>query len=152
YRNTWNESLPAHTKVSAITPKRRKQIETRVKEFGKTKDEQEEVFGQIISKIKASAFLNGENTRGWKPSFDWLFSNGDNWRKIYEGNYDEKNPSKTPVSKNASTATLPDGRTVTLGVDEYIHERGHRTLGQGLIDIPMDAPPRPSKQHYFSPQ
>lgn len=150
FSSIWNSSLPGHTKLSALTDKRRKAIKSRLPEFGKTKEEQQEVFQAIIERIKASPFLGGDNDRGWKPDFDWLFKNSDNWRKVYEGKFDQKAAKPAATASTANTVTLPNKKTVILGVGEYIHERGHRTLGSGINEIPMDAPPRPSTQHYWS--
>ncbi len=145
----WNLELPMHQRVSALTEKRKKKIKTRIGEFGKTKKEQEETCKIIVGKIKVSPFLNGHNDRGWKPNIDWIIKDSDNWRKVYEGNFDQKNQKPASASTGTNTATLPDGRTITLGVGEYIHERGHRTLGQGFNEIPFDAPPRPGNQYYW---
>ena len=149
YPKTWNNSLLNHSKVSALTDKRKRSIKARLPEFGKTKEEQQAVFGAILDKIKASPFLSGENDRGWRPDFDWLLKNSDNWRKIYEGKFDKKAPQVATASAGGNTVTLPNGKTVALGVGEYIHERGHRTLGSGVNKIPIDAPPRPSAQYYW---
>lgn len=149
FADIWNSSLPGHTKVSAITEKRKNQIRTRLPEFGKTKEEQQATFRAIVDKIKASPFLNGNNDRSWKPDFDWIFKNSDNWRKIYEGKFDTKDPKASVASTVNKTVTLTNGMIITLGVGEYIHERGHRTYNNGGPDIPFDAEPRPSDKHYY---
>ena len=41
--------------------------------------------------MQASSFLKGDNDRGWKASFDWIFENNKNWVKVFEGNYGDKN-------------------------------------------------------------
>ena len=44
----------------------------------------------IFEKMEDSKFLRGDNSRGWKATFDWLFSNEKNWVKVAEGNYDNR--------------------------------------------------------------
>lgn len=44
----------------------------------------------IFEKIKASSFLRGENDRGWKVDFDFVFCSANNYLKILEGKYDDK--------------------------------------------------------------
>lgn len=149
FSSAWNSSLPDHAKVSALTDKRKKAIKARLPEFGKTKEDQKEVFQAIIEKIKTSTFLCGDNERGWRPDFDWLFKNSDNWRKVYEGKFDSKSSKTATVPTGGVTAVIPDGTRVVLGAGEYIHARGHRTIGSGVNEIPLDAPPRPSSQHYW---
>ena len=43
---------------------------------------------ELFVKMEGCSFLKGDNRRGWKATFDWLFENGNNWVKVYEGNYD----------------------------------------------------------------
>ena len=45
------------------------------------------ILREILVKIQESNFLKGDNKLGWRASFDWLFENGKNWVKVYEGNY-----------------------------------------------------------------
>ena len=52
-----------------------------------------EILKGIFQKMESSAFLKGDNKRGWKASFDWLFENDKNWVKVWEGNYDSNNHS-----------------------------------------------------------
>ena len=53
-------------------------------------------------KMQASHFLRGDNKRGWKASFDWLFENDKNWVKVYEGNYDNLlDPPTRYVARNS---------------------------------------------------
>ncbi len=51
-------------------------------------DEDWETFGKVCRKMEASDFLKGGGADGWKASFDWLIRNGENWKKVIKGNYD----------------------------------------------------------------
>lgn len=43
---------------------------------------------EVVRRVKNSAYLRGDDGRGFKASFDWIF-NYDNFIKILEGNYDD---------------------------------------------------------------
>lgn len=72
-------SLP---KVTAITDKRKKIINARLKQYSMV--EIEEVF----MLAEASDFLKGTNGK-WNANFDWLM-NENNFVKVLEGNYNNK--------------------------------------------------------------
>ena len=44
------------------------------------------VFVRLFTMVQESAFLTGDNKRGWKASFDWLMKPS-NMAKVLEGNY-----------------------------------------------------------------
>lgn len=77
-------SLP---KISALTKKRKNIINARLKQYSMV--EIEEVF--ILA--EASNFLKGTNGK-WNATFDWLM-NENNFVKVLEGNYNNKQPSST---------------------------------------------------------
>jgi hypothetical protein len=54
--------------------------------------------------MQESKFLRGDNKRGWKASFDWIFENQKNWVKIIEGTYD----NKTQENDNGGTKAEPN--------------------------------------------
>lgn len=62
-----------------------------IKQFG------EEKSFLMIDFLSESNYLNGENERGWKASFDWVIE-PKNFAKILEGNY--KNRKQNGNSKN----------------------------------------------------
>jgi hypothetical protein len=80
----WNskKNLP---KVRTLTPKRKSQIRSRLKEG-------EFNWQKVIDKISASEFCTGSD--GWKASFDWFVKNQDNYIKVLEGNYDSETGSE----------------------------------------------------------
>lgn len=86
-QNDWNElaDRTAISKVNAITKSRKNKIKKRLQES-------EFNFEKILKEISETPFLQGNNNRGWKVSFDWIIKNDDNYIKIIEGNY--KNKSK----------------------------------------------------------
>src|SRR4030095_1542542 len=84
--NAWNKEFgESLSKVIAVTPSRRAKITARFKEHPA-----DEFWCNVFAKIGNSAFLNGDNERGWKCTFDFLIANADNCVKIAEGKYDNK--------------------------------------------------------------
>lgn len=71
-------------KVTAITDKRKKAMNTCVKQFGI--ESIEKVFDNVLS----SNFLTGNNDRGWKCDFDFIFT-ASKYVRILEGNYRNTN-------------------------------------------------------------
>lgn len=81
----WNTLCsPPLSKIEKITKSRKTKIALRAKEIGSIDE-----FKKLFEKIKKTKFLHGENDRGWKANFDWVFENDKNWLKIIEGNYDK---------------------------------------------------------------
>jgi len=79
----WHKYCPSLPKVQKLTPARKDKIRSRLK------DEPDlATWAQIFQKIEASSFCNGDNKNGWKATFDWITTNGTNYVKVLEGNYD----------------------------------------------------------------
>ena len=75
-------------KVIKVTDKRKRLIISREKEYSK------DDLKKVIDLTAESAFLNGDNNRGWTADFDWLMQK-QNFIKILEGNYKNKTNGKT---------------------------------------------------------
>lgn len=95
----YNSTCISLPKVEKITEARRRKIKSRRTELKKQYPDRspEEVLTEIFCKAEASGFLKGDNSNGWKASFDWILENDKNWIKILEGNYDNtaRNNSST---------------------------------------------------------
>lgn len=78
----FNSKLPSNgmPQVRCITPNRKAAILAREKEHGKN------AIIQVIDNATESPFLNGDNSRGFIASFDWIFR-PKNFPKVLEGNY-----------------------------------------------------------------
>ena len=70
--------------VTKLTPGSRRgcMLRARVREYGT------EAVLQAIEKIRQSAFLRGQNAKGWVITFEW-FVRPNNFPKVLEGNYDD---------------------------------------------------------------
>lgn len=129
----WNKVCTGLPKVVKVTRERREKIALRLKEFkGVTTPE------ELFKRVASSPFLNGKSGgREWRANFDWLFANPTNWVKVLEGNYDDG-----PVN-GSNHGDLGPGERIA---------NGRRTYGDGQIEVPMDAPKRPSNAHQWTPK
>jgi len=75
-------SLP---RIKKISDKRKTKLKARMDDL-KTIEEFEELF----TKIEKSDFLKGKNNTGWKCTFDWLIENDNNYVKVLEDSYANK--------------------------------------------------------------
>lgn len=94
-------SLP---KIKSMTDRRKKKINTRLKDLGGNVDLLEDIF----HRVEASDFLTGRiaTEEDWIASFDWIIKNQDNLTKIMEGNYDNKGKPKQSGHSRPTTEEL----------------------------------------------
>jgi hypothetical protein len=78
-----------------MTDKRRQKIRLRGEEMKLDLALVEKIF----QKMEQSKFMRGDNKKGWRATFDWVFENPFNWVKIAEGNYDGKS---VEINKNVN--------------------------------------------------
>lgn len=84
----WNDTgLTQVTKITADT-NRGKMLKARIRENGV------EGVLKAIENVKNSAFLKGQNNRGFEATFDW-FVKPNNFLKVLEGNYTDKKAAET---------------------------------------------------------
>lgn len=97
----WNETCTGFPKLYTLSEPRKNKMRIRIAEMGGL-EKALPLIKQIFEKMQQSKFLKGDNKRGWKASFDWLFENDKNWVKVYEGNYDNKpeQPTATRYGNN----------------------------------------------------
>lgn len=101
----YHDRCPSLPKVLKLTDKRKMKIRVRFEEMKYSFETLQEVF----DRIEASFFMRGDNKRGWRADFDWIFANSQNWVKVLEGKYDNNNNS---IYVTNGTATIP---TATAG-------------------------------------
>lgn len=70
--------------VRELSLSRRNKIKARLK------DAPIETWREVFEKMNASKFCCGENDRKWTASFDWIIANDNNYVKVLEGKYDDK--------------------------------------------------------------
>ena len=74
-------------------------------------------------------FCNGMNDHNWVASFDWFFSNGQNWLKVYEGNYD----NKRQVSRFEQSLDVAER---AKGLKNLVYGTGNNGTTNGFADTP----------------
>lgn len=84
----WNSTCTGYPKIYTLSEARKNKIRIRIEEMG-GEVKALPLLQSLFEKMQASNFLKGDNQRGWKASFDWLFENDKNWVKVHEGNYDK---------------------------------------------------------------
>lgn len=102
----WNETCTGFPKLFTLSDPRKNKMRLRIAEMGGL-EKALPLIKQIFEKMQQSKFLKGDNKRGWKASFDWLFENDKNWVKVYEGNYDNK-PEQTVVTRYGNNKNCND--------------------------------------------
>lgn len=105
-KEMWNETCPGFPKLFTISEARKNKMRLRIAEMGGL-EKALLLIKQIFEKMQQSKFLKGDNKRGWKASFDWLFENDKNWVKVYEGNYDNK-PEQTVATRYGNNKNCND--------------------------------------------
>lgn len=96
-KEMWNTTCTSFPKLFTISENRKNKMRLRISEMGGI-DKALPLLKQVFEKMQESSFLKGDNKRGWKASFDWLFENDKNWVKVFEGNYEYK-PNQQPQAK-----------------------------------------------------
>lgn len=106
-KELWNTTCPGFPKLMVISENRKNKMRLRIAEMGGA-EKALPLLKQIFEKMQQSNFLKGQNNRGWKASFDWLFENDKNWVKVYEGNYDNKPEQAAAKRYNANNRNCND--------------------------------------------
>lgn len=105
--DSWN-ALGCVPRSLVISDKRRRLLEVRLREPFFVAN-----WPAALAKIKTSPFLQGQNDRGWRASFEWFIA-PDSVPKIMEGKYDNnghQNPRPTPPQHvDRSVGTLNEGK------------------------------------------
>ncbi|GAB6161926.1 hypothetical protein JCM12298_10850 [Desulfothermus naphthae] len=90
-KDLWNEKVEANLsalpKLVALNPgsSRGKHLRARWREFPDLA-----IWEQLFEKATRSSFLNGDNDRGFRGTFDWIVKTSINFSKVLEGNYDDE--------------------------------------------------------------
>lgn len=100
----YNDTCTLMPKANRITAARRRAMNARWRDYGKG---ELQPFISLFRRASQSAFLNGENDRGWYADFDWLL-NESNLTKVLEGKYDRAiraSPGK-PVTQQEENSRI----------------------------------------------
>ena len=136
WNKTIDETQAILPKVATVTEARKKKMRIRWKEFSKVGDPVE-VCRAVFLKMCASKFCQGDNKKGWSASFDWIFGNGTNWTKVYEGNYDDKPEGQyATASRSVANGSGRVANTINTfqEVEQWIHGRFSDTTTDSAPD------------------
>lgn len=106
-KDDWNATCTSYPKLHVLSEARKTKMRNRIEEMGGI-EKALPLIHQLFEKMMMNSFLRGDNRRGWKATFDWLFENDKNWVKVYEGNYDPKiiPLNSTQTSRNNDPAEI----------------------------------------------
>lgn len=85
-----------YPKLVKLSATRKKKIKLRFREMGSDYA----VMQSAFEKMQLSKFMRGDNKKGWRADFDWLFENDKNWPKVLEGKYDNSKGSNGAEKKS----------------------------------------------------
>ena len=80
----WNSA----TSGSAMPQAKELNADRAAKVRARIRERSLEQWQAIFERMKTTPFLNGDNDRGWRATFDWIMSNASNASKVIEGKYD----------------------------------------------------------------
>ena len=98
-KDAWNEICTGYPRIVTLSDGRKNKMRNRVAEMGGA-GKALPILREVFARMQASSFLRGDNRRGWKASFDWVFENDKNWVKVYEQNYDNRPDAQTRYRNN----------------------------------------------------
>ena len=107
-----------------LTPKRKGALRARCRDYGI------DTLYTAIDMAAASPFLTGDNKRGWRANFDWIFR-PNNFLKIIEGHYE-----KTIKKDNAAVYRRPSREEDKLRRDQEFAQHLYNKLN-GLEPEPV---------------
>ena len=85
--NLYHSICKSYPRILKLSDNRKRKVEIRFVDEMKCDFT---LLETVFRKMEESKFLRGDNPRGWKATFDWLFTNDKNWLKVAEGNYDNR--------------------------------------------------------------
>lgn len=115
----WNETCKSYPKIFKLSDARKNKIRIRLEEMGGEQSGMN-VLKTLFEKMQASNFLKGDNHRGWKAGFDWVFENGKNWVKVYEGNYDNNRTVPGSQAETGAAKGQREGQIITPENDYFL--------------------------------
>ncbi len=101
----WNLACLEGLRLDYLSEEREEKIKERLNEFeGETLDEKVAFAKSLIRKALETPYLlnQGAKSEGWKANFDWLFKDEANWKKVWEGFYDEFEEQESKAGKQVT--------------------------------------------------
>lgn len=101
-----------------LTPQRRKSLIARLREHGGI-----EAWKIALANVEKSAFLQGQNDRGWRADFDFLLQAA-RFTKVVEGTYGNGAHAKGGQSADAAPATETRRERIARYIEEAQAQKG----------------------------
>lgn len=95
----WNKTANLEKIRTPFNQQRLTAIRARIKEFG------EQAFFEAIDAVSKSAFLHGQNNRGWIANFSWVIK-PTNFQKTLEGCYNDQQQNVAVSGLKSQDATV----------------------------------------------
>lgn len=111
--------------VRKLTETRRTAAKARIAEYGK------ESVIEVYRKVLQSDFLMGENNRGWKADFDWIFTKR-NYTRILEGVHDNENRKTTLSHEENRNPGTTKQEVNDYALQQYLADR--QRIEEGWTD------------------
>lgn len=137
-KRIWNRMAKANDlpTVMLISKSRKEKIKARVSEWRAALPEMtpEEVLELITREILKVPFLKGDNDRGWRVDFDFVFRNDTNWQKILEGKYLNAQPVESYATDNSMNSEADYDACVDVrAIFERADEEEREALSQTRV-------------------
>lgn len=137
-KRIWNRMAKANDlpTVMLISKSRKEKIKARVSEWRAALPEMtpEEVLELITREILKVPFLKGDNDRGWRVDFDFVFRNDTNWQKILEGKYLNAQPVESYATDNSMNSEADYDACVDVrAIFDRADEEERETLSQTRV-------------------
>lgn len=95
-----------------------------------------ESWVEIFDRMKNSAFLQGDNDRGWQADFDWLLQK-DSIDKLLDGKYDSKSKISTQEQKTLESIRAGQADTRKMRIAFFAKHNRDMTFPDGA-DMTID--------------
>ena len=107
----FHKCCPSFPKILKLSGTRKHKIKLRLEEMNNDLI----LLKKVFDTMEKSKFLRGDNKGEWKATFDWIFDNSNNWVKVIEGNYNDKNNNDEHRQGDIHTGSSTQGeRTSTI--------------------------------------
>ena len=98
----WHLTCPSFSKVRVVTGDRALKIRARFVQMSDPKILQSygaadayDLMHQVFARLEGSSFCKGDNGTGWKADFMWIMNSPENWIKVMDDRYKDRETAAT---------------------------------------------------------
>lgn len=108
----WNSICGnSNGKLRSLADSRKAKVRCRAEEIIRSGQDFLQTIETLFRKISETPFLQGQNQRGWKANFDWVFENDRNYLKVLENRYDQTAPTQPETPAQYGSRHLSERAT-----------------------------------------